>query len=167
MRNYHRELAEKALGDQALLLETDQKFTWKQLESDQWKIRFVAFSALGRDWDLDRDEVLSLAMSLAKNDPEPQIVAMAVDAIGKSMAGTFDSTYSNFLAAMVHDDNNSDVVRISAFEALDSIQQANTPFKDSATLHERAAEIKEKFEQIKNRSLAQIDWDLVNRFVEE
>lgn len=157
-------MARIALGDQATLLWSDERFAWGQLNSEDWRSRFVAVMALVDVWQLDRDEVISLSKSLIDNDKHDQVVGIALHSIREACAGTFDGELSQYLAKIILSAKRSDKVRIAAYEALIEIQHPKISYIDSTKLEERVDSIRKRLQDSQNRSLELIDWEFVDQF---
>ena len=100
-----RNLARLALGDKSDFLWTDLTFTWEQLQSNNWKVRFVSFTALIDHWHLKQREATKLARQLIENDPHTQVVNIAINSLGKLCENSFDSAQSRYVANIAMDNS--------------------------------------------------------------
>lgn len=162
--HFLKHIAAETLGDSAAKVWSDPKFSWKLLSDENWKCRYIGFTALKEVWKLDKPELVGIARILAEKDPHEQIVILALRTLGKLNAGSYETELSQFLSSVVNDLHRTDRVKICAYESLDQIHSPVNDFLDSAGLEKKVKQWKEQLKNLKSKTVDDIDWSFVNQF---
>lgn len=70
------------------------------------------------DRPVHKDEVVRLAESIVKHDPDPLVRVTALNYLGKCFDGTRSRRYSDFYSTVVKDDTQPASVRLAAYKSL-------------------------------------------------
>jgi hypothetical protein len=111
-------ILKSAFGDALPTVKLDRARAFRYLQSDNWKQRFGALVLLERHWRLSNEILLPLCYRMIGNDPEDQIIALAISVCGRTMAGTASAECSRRIAEKGLLKMNCWVVQRSAILAL-------------------------------------------------
>ena len=120
--DHHRDLAERAFGEEVDRVYQDREFAFKSLQAESWKRRYVSLSLLHFHWQIGDDILVPICKLAFENDDHIQVRQKALSVLGSLFEHSFDPAASSYLAKIVLDETCSNRVRRSAFEAIEKVR---------------------------------------------
>ena len=157
-------IARATFGADFSLLKNEPSFAWRQLQSEDWRKRYLAICTLVDVWSLSGDDILSIAKSLVSSDPHEGVVRGALEAVGATFNGSFDEAASQFLAHVIQSEEHATQVRGEAYLALEKTHSHSSEFLGSVELEQAAEKIRNAYDEITSDSFDRINWEWVRQF---